>query len=313
MKNRTAMTLLGFLVAVAAVFGGGYLIGSSAPAIAATGNADEDTADGHGDGAMDENMTTSDAGSGEGSHPAAGEHPADAVPPGLAVSERGYTLRLESPSVVDEGRADLRFAIDGPDGRPVVDYQRKHEKELHLIAVSRDLAAFRHVHPTLAADGTWSVPLELDRPGGWHVYADFTPQAESDGLVLATDLTVTGQLTPQGLPAPAATAEIDGYRVVLAGQPAAGEQAELTFTVTRSGRPVTDLTPYLGADGHLVALRAGDLAYLHTHPQDHEPTGGPQIRFAATFPTAGIYRVFLDFEHAGQVHTAPFTVVVDRH
>ena len=41
----------------------------------------------------------------------------------------------------------------------------------------------------------------------------------------------------------------------------------LTLTVTKDGQPVTDLQPYLGAYGHLVALRAGDLAYLHVHPE----------------------------------------------
>jgi hypothetical protein len=325
MKNRTGLTLLGFLVAIAAVFGGGYLIGNRAPEIVAADTTAE--SDGHGEegvgaaGMADEGMS-GDAGHQEqtAGHQAAGEHPADAAPPGLAISERGYTLRLDSPAVVDVGTAELRFSIIGPDGKPVTSYQRNHEKDLHLIAVSRDLATFRHVHPSLGTDGSWTVRLDVDRPGGWHVYADFTPKpadsaagAAVTGLVLATDLTVTGQVAPQQLPAPAVTADVDGYRVALAGQPTAGEEAGLTFTVTKDGAPVSDLTPYLGADGHLVALRLGDLAYLHTHPQAHEPTGGPQIRFGATFPTAGTYRVFLDFEHAGRVHTAPFTLVVDTH
>lgn len=315
MKNRTTLVLAGFLVAVAAVFGGGYLIGNRAPAIAAAEAADGDAQQaGHGADAMDEDMgIQGGTGSGEAGHAGAGDHPADAAPPGLAVSERGYTLQLDSPPVVEIGRTVLRFSILGPDGHPVLNYQRKHEKDLHLIAVSRDLGSFRHVHPRLDQDGSWSVPIDLDRAGNWHVYADFTPDGQDEGLVLATDLTATGDVAPQRLPAPASSVEVDGYRVALAGHLEAGSTSELTFTVTRAGKPVDDLTPYLGADGHLVALRLGDLAYLHTHPTAHEPTGGPQIRFGATFPTAGTYRVFLDFEHAGQVHTAPFTIVVDRH
>jgi hypothetical protein len=31
-----------------------------------------------------------------------------------------------------------------------------------------------------------------------------------------------------------------------------------------------------------------------------------------TFPTAGTYRLYLDFKHGGAVHTAAFTVVVER-
>ena len=30
------------------------------------------------------------------------------------------------------------------------------------------------------------------------------------------------------------------------------------------------MEPYLGAKGHLVALREGDLAYLHIHPEGGE-------------------------------------------
>jgi hypothetical protein len=36
--------------------------------------------------------------------------------------------------------------------------------------------------------------------------------------------------------------------------------------------------------------------------------GGPEIEFGTTFPTAGTYSLFLDFQHAGKVRTAEFTV-----
>jgi hypothetical protein len=55
------------------------------------------------------------------------------------------------------------------------------------------------------------------------------------------------------------------------------------------------------------------LAYLHNHPAQHADAGtkgGPSITFMTTFPTAGTYSLFLDFQHAGAVHTAEFTVKV---
>jgi hypothetical protein len=85
----------------------------------------------------------------------------------------------------------------------------------------------------------------------------------------------------------------------------------LTLTVSLAGRPVTDLQPYLGAYGHLVALRDGDLAYLHVHPDGEPGDGrtrpGPGITFYATVPSAGSYGLFLDFQHQGVVRTAAFT------
>ena len=81
----------------------------------------------------------------------------------------------------------------------------------------------------------------------------------------------------------------------------------MTVTVRRDGEAVTDLQPYLGALGHLVAIRDGDLAYLHVHPLDEiSRPGGPAVRFAVDVLAAGTYGLFFDFSHGGTVHTASF-------
>ncbi len=88
----------------------------------------------------------------------------------------------------------------------------------------------------------------------------------------------------------------------------------LTLSIDRDGKSVDDLQPYLGAYGHLVAVRASDLAYLHVHPMGEPGDGstnpGPDIVFHTTFPSAGAYRLFLDFQHGDVVRTAAFTVNV---
>ena len=108
------------------------------------------------------------------------------------------------------------------------------------------------------------------------------------------------------------TDEVDGYTVSLNGDLTAGTSSELTISVERDGQPVTTLEPYLGAFGHLVALREGDLAYLHVHAEGDEPqardTAGPEIGFAAEAPTADRYLLYLDFQVDGQVHTAEFVI-----
>jgi hypothetical protein len=196
----------------------------------------------------------------------------------------------------------------------VTRYVDNHEKQLHLIVVRRDMVGFQHVHPTMAADGTWSVPVDLSA-GDYRVFADFIPEGGKN-LTLGTDVHVAGRYDPQPLPSPAATAVVDGFTVKLSGSAKANEPSMLSFEVTRDGKPVTDLQPYLGAYGHLVALRASDLAYLHVHPMGEPGDGvtpaGPEIGFHATFPSDGDYRLFLDFKHQNVVRTAEFTVSVDR-
>jgi hypothetical protein len=82
--------------------------------------------------------------------------------------------------------------------------------------------------------------------------------------------------------------------------------------VTRGGRPVA-VEDYLGAKGHLVALRQGDLAYVHVHPvETGDGSGAAPIRFATEFPSEGHYRLFLQFKHRGEVQTAASTQVVAR-
>ncbi|MDX3187458.1 hypothetical protein PV458_03505 [Streptomyces sp. MN03-5084-2B] len=238
-----------------------------------------------------------------------GEHAgmADDLPGGLASSKDGYTF-TPAGTGLEPGR--FTFTITGPDGKPVTGYDVEHEKKLHLIVVRRDTAGFRHVHPEMAPDGTWSVPLALPAAGSYRAFADFTPTG-GPALTLGTDLSVAGDYQP-ATHAPSRTAQVDGYTVQLAGDLTAGKTSPLTLTVSRDGVPVTDLQPYLGAYGHLVALREGDLAYLHVHPHgapgDSRTAPGPEIEFAAEVPSAGTYRLFLDFRHGGVVRTAEFTL-----
>jgi hypothetical protein len=159
----------------------------------------------------------------------------------------------------------------------------------------------------------WTTQLDLSS-GAWRLFADFVPTADGEDHVLGADLAVAGDFAPAPLPAPAATAEVDGYTVVLTGELAAGTEADLQLSVSRDGVPVTDLQPYLGAYGHLVVLRAGDLGYLHVHPLgepgDPSVAPGPHVEFATTAPTAGDYRVFFEFRLDDVVRTAAFTVEV---
>ncbi|WP_433626498.1 hypothetical protein [Nocardia sp. CA-120079] len=235
------------------------------------------------------------------------------LPAGLMASENGYTLRLDTPQTTAAANVALRFRILNRDGAPVTSYVRSHDKDLHLIVVRRDMAAFQHVHPVLDQAGAWSVPLDLTRAGDYRVFADFTPDGGKN-LTLGADLRVAGNYDAQALPAPSTTAQVGEYTVALNGTVTPGQASKVVVSVSRNGKPVTDLQPYLGAYGHLVALRAADLAYLHVHPEGSPGDGvtpaGPGITFYVDAPSTGDYRLFLDFQHEGVVRTAEFTVSV---
>jgi hypothetical protein len=242
-----------------------------------------------------------------------------AMPGGTLIADQGYRIdaddtTLTAVSSATPSTTPFTFRIVGPDGEPVHRFVAAHERELHLVVVGTDLGTYAHLHPERGTDGTWSVDLPALAPGAYRAFADFAV-ADGPELTLGVDLVVPGDTAVAPLPAPDRTATVDGYEVTLTGDPAAGSEAEVELTVTRDGEPVTDLSPYLGAFGHLVAIRGGDLAYLHVHPlgdevHDEHAAGGPAVRFALQVPSAGDYRLFFDFAHGGEVHTAAFTVSV---
>lgn len=258
---------------------------------------------------------------------AGGSH-ADAahVDPVTSVSGAGdYSLHLD-PTYFEPGEArELQLRIEDSDGATVRDFDQRHERKMHLIVVRRDGVHFQHLHPEMDEGGTWTVALALPAAGVYRAFADFSVGGETH--TLASDLVASGPFEARPFPASTAVDRVDGYEVrLLDGTLEAGAPSALSFVVTK-GREAVDLENYLGAKGHLVALREGDLAFLHVHPDEpghddghgsgeaHSSEGEAAhnlVPYSATFPTAGRYRLFLQFKDDGRVRTAQFTVAVAR-
>lgn len=220
--------------------------------------------------------------------------------PGLATAADELTLVVGTDMINAGTPTTYTFTVRDENG-PVVDFELEQTKRMHLIVVRRDFTGFVHLHPTMSADGTWSTTLTLDTAGVYRVYADFI--VDGDKHTLGADLFVPGDFQPQPVPPTSVIGDAgDGYEVEMIGDVAAGEESVLEFIVRHDGEVVSDLRDYLGAKGHLVALRAGDLAYLHVHPEED------RLLFEADFPTAGVYRLFLQFDHGGTIRTGELTI-----
>lgn len=307
---NTSMKLGGFALVVAAVFGGAVAVGNATGSWVPRTESFEHNAL----GATSTTPTSPPAVTGAADTPVSGgSEPvtamADTSPTGLTATQGGFTFLPEGASLPSGENVGETFRIVGPDGQPVTEYETTHDKNLHLIAVRRDMTGFQHVHPTLEASGVWHTHLDLS-PGPWRLFADFKPAGAED-LTLGTDVSVAGDYHPQPMPPSSKTTTVDDYTVTLTGDLSAGSSSKLTLSVSRGGAPVTDLQPYLAAYGHLVVLRSDDLAYLHVHPQGAPGDGvtepGPDVTSYATTPSAGTYRMFLDFQHNDVVRTAEFT------
>ncbi|HXM54187.1 MAG TPA: hypothetical protein VOB72_02270 [Candidatus Dormibacteraeota bacterium] len=250
----------------------------------------------------------------------------------------GYTF--ESSMTELPADQQFKFQLLGPNGKPQMDYLWDQTKYLHFLAIRNDFTNFAHVHPTLAADGTWSVHLPLDAPGPYQLYIDTLikdAQGLPQHLVLRRSLTVAGsyQLSP-AVPASSLSGTVDGYTITFntnkimtmdgtrLTQPKGWTVMYLPATVTYQGQPVTDLQPYLSVFAHFTAFNVANDLYGHAHPLEYAgsgregwplstmPTfhGGPVLTFHAEFPGAGDYRTFVEFQVAGQLHTVSLTLHV---
>lgn len=236
---------------------------------------------------------------------------------GLSATSGGFTL---VPSAAGAGlpahrAVSISFRIEDSMGMALTSFQDDQTKLMHFYVVRSDLTGFQHVHPTMAKDGTWTANLAAMAPGTYRAYASFNTNKDNGNeiaLVLSKQFTVAGTASATTLPEASTTAEVDGYTVTVSGDMMAGMEHTLTATITKNGTPVTDLQPYLDTYAHLTAFHQGDMAFAHLHPQgtvngDH---GGPTLTFDATMATSGNYRLFLQFQTGGVVHTAAFTLPV---
>ncbi|MGW6919355.1 hypothetical protein ACWGB8_36910 [Kitasatospora sp. NPDC054939] len=283
---------------------------AAAPAAPAANGTGTDGTGGPGTGA--------DGTGGPGTGGQAGGGHGAATSPGAGLSAEADGYRLESPAaeLPAQRTVGYPFTVIGRDGRPVTGFTPVQTKPLHFYAIRSDLTGYQHVHPAMAADGTWNADLAPLAPGDWRLYAAFSPAdspRRGSELVLSRTVTVPGAAMATPLPPAAGRTTVDGYTVDVRGEPMPGWNSRLTVAVSRDGVPVTDLEPYLESYAHLSAFHEGDLALAHLHPLNAaapspDGRGGPELTFHAMLGRPGNWRLFLQFQTEGRIHTATVTL-----
>lgn len=242
-----------------------------------------------------------------------GGHKAPRRTPPAALENGKYALDVDQ-QVVPVGARRFTFKVTNANtGEPVKRFDVEQSKRLHLIVVREDLTGFQHVHPTLDKRGRWTATeAVLGRAGSWRLIADFVPAGGTQTVLSSTVQATGGRYRARPLRESKLVGEhrwrtkAGGFKVTLdTSSYASGEDGRMEFSVRRGGRPVAGLQPYLGAYGHAVLLRWGDLAYTHVHPREGVPRKGKVI-FDVTYPRGAPLGLFLQFRHGGKVHTAEF-------
>ena len=186
-----------------------------------------------------------------------------------------------------------------------------HEKKIHLIIVRKDLSTFYHEHPEYTAEGNYRAPFTFAKGGDYVLFQDYTPDGTGHQLGRQAVAVQGPKYAPVTYGPDQMQWSQDGYQATLSFDKAlkVGQLLAMNITLAKGGQPVTDLDNYLGALGHVVVISEDTERYLHVHPND-QADRGPRIGFNTSFEAPGRYRVFLQFNHAGQIHTGNFTINV---
>ena len=221
----------------------------------------------------------------------------------------GYAMHAVEPTQ-EPGKDELvEFAVTAPGGQAVSELDEDAGEHMHLIAFRRDLTGYQHFTAQQGEGTSWWGFLNLT-PGPWRVIIHFESKALNREIALATDLTVSGDYRPDPLPPAVDEDQAKGLTVTLSDDLSTGVDSSSAVTVTKDGRPVTDLEPAHGALGHAVVIRPADLGYLHLHSTGQG--SGPVLDFQGAVPDKGDYRLFVDFYRKDQPYLAEFTVRVTR-
>ncbi|NOV01219.1 hypothetical protein [Paenibacillus planticolens] len=209
--------------------------------------------------------------------------------------------------------ATVTILIQDKWNRPIDAFDLMHEKLMHVIVVSKDLSYFDHLHPEYAGNGRFEVKTKFPAGGYYQLIADFTPQGMGE-TVQTHWVTIKGKVPKQAdlQPDTSLTKIISGKEVTLSfDHLMAGMGLDMIFTIknAETKQPVTDLQPYLGSLGHVVAISADAKEYVHVHPNDQKGSG-PEARFTILFPKTGVYKIWGQFQQGNEVFIVPFTINV---
>jgi hypothetical protein len=238
-------------------------------------------------------------------------------------TQSSYCLKSDTKnkSLVSNVPINYSFSIVDNDGNKVKGFAITHTKTMHLIVVRKDLAYFQHLHPEFdETTGIFTLSdLTFPANGSYRIFTDFALEGDTKdqtGTPLAVTLSEDVKVGSSFVSIPLGLEEknkiFNDMEIALSTTPSqliSGQEELLTFNLMENGKAITDLEEYLGALGHSVILREGTLDFIHAHPVEKTTQNG-KVEFIVTFPEAGRYKVFTQFQRDGKIITTEFVVSV---
>ncbi len=190
------------------------------------------------------------------------------------------------------------------------DLSMAHERKLHLVIYDSSLNEFQHIHPEF--DGSfWSISAQFLVNGDYWVWAQGELAVDGTEFSTSSKISVSGGVA--AWPTPPALSDmrsgLSGISKInlSSNKVTAGKMAMLDLTMTRTDGSNPQLSPYMGAFAHVIATPDDGDSLIHVHPVS---TGHNKGMLHATFPSAGLYRLWIQFIDDGNLKVIPVSVKV---
>lgn len=228
--------------------------------------------------------------------------------------ESRITIEPEGQTAYNAGIIQYSFQLFDDQTQKTLgdkDLTKTHTKVLHLIVYDSSRNQFNHVHPEFNGK-IWSVELNLTTNGTYFIWAQgqlldgtsfssFVKGQVANGRpeLPAVPLTEQRKATDQ-----MTTVQLDKVQLE------AGRMTMIKYKVTREDGLPVQITPYLGALAHIIAVAPDGDELIHVHPMAGSSDDSGMIH--TTFPTEGDYRIWIQLIDRGVLKTIPLSVVVSK-
>lgn len=245
---------------------------------------------------------------------------------------RRFTVSMSTVplSIQSNDNTTIHFKVyDASSGNSVSSYQLLYTRFMHLVIVNNDLTYFNHIHPSFE-NGEFIITTQFPKDDIYHLYISFQPLGAIEqqvGFNLSVgDVQKTASSEAQ--PDSDKAKVFGAYKVTIttkdhleAASMSQGLQ-KISFALNdaKTGKPVTNLKPYLGSFGHLTLINEKTFEFIHVHPYSStilspDAVGGPTVDFLpigiyGPFKS-GVYRAFAEFNPGDNLITSDFTIKIN--
>lgn len=186
-----------------------------------------------------------------------------------------------------------------------------HTKLLHIIVYDASKNIFNHEHPEFNGK-TWTAYLDLPVAGNYFIWAQGQLQDGTEFSTFTKIQVVGGKPESPVIPLgdhrkgtdKLTVLELDKIKLK------AGKMAMIKFKISREDNQSPQISPYLGALAHVIAVSPDGDELIHVHPMEGDSPNTGMIH--ATFPSEGDYRMWVQLRDRGELKTIPLSVTVSK-